>query len=38
MQRERLAVLIILLSILSMALVGVAVVSPIGADATATVP
>ncbi len=35
MQRERLAVLIITVSLVAMALVGVAVVSPIGADAPA---
>ena len=33
MQLERLAILVILLSLAAMALVGVAVVSPIGADA-----
>ena len=35
MQRERLAVLVVVLSLSAMALVGVAVVSPIGADAPA---
>ncbi len=35
MQRERLAILVIVLSLAAMALVGVAVVSPIGAGASA---